>query len=104
MIYEGLSRGTFRRIYEGLSRGTPAMDQKIQTKLSEDADADNTNAFKGAAPDTDDDEELMKPSNAMKLGYDIKLLIKCNIWIAIRHNKKKSREEAEDLLKAIKIF
>jgi len=57
-----------------------------------------------ATPSIDDEEELEKPSNAVKLGYDIKRLINSKIGMAIMQNDLKGREEAELLLKTMEIF
>ena len=60
--------------------------------------------MKTAAPDLNDEEVLEKPSNAIKLGYDLKRLINLKIGMAIMHNDKRSKEDAENLLRTMNIF
>lgn len=60
--------------------------------------------LKTAAPDLNDEEVLEKPSNAIKLGYDLKRLINLKIGMAIMHNDKRSKEDAENLLRTMNIF
>lgn len=55
-----------------------------------------------ASPTTD--ESLRNPSNAIKLGYDIKRLINFKVGMSIMQNNASSREEAENLLKTMDIF
>ncbi|XP_055958464.1 formin-2-like isoform X1 [Patella vulgata] len=50
------------------------------------------------------EDNLEKPSNARKLGFDIKKLINGKIGISIMTNDEPSRKEAEDLLKTMEIF
>ncbi|KAK6191260.1 hypothetical protein SNE40_002994 [Patella caerulea] len=50
------------------------------------------------------EDNLEKPSNACKLGFDIKKLINGKIGISIMTNDEPSRKEAEDLLKTMEIF
>ncbi|XP_069109552.1 uncharacterized protein [Argopecten irradians] len=57
-----------------------------------------------ADPSKEDAEDLAKPSNAVKLGYDLKRLINCKIGLSIMGNDQKSRQDAEDLLKTMQIF
>ncbi|XP_055958224.1 protein IWS1 homolog, partial [Patella vulgata] len=57
-----------------------------------------------AAPDMDDEEDLKKPSNAVKLGFDIKRLLNGKIGLSIIREDKASRAHAEDLLKTMEVY
>jgi len=60
-----------------------------------------------AASDMDDENDLAKPSNAIKLGFDLKRMLNCKIGLAIMENSGKGdahRKQAEDLMKLIEIF
>ena len=57
-----------------------------------------------AGIDTSDPENLENPSNAVKLGYDIKRLANIKIGLSIIKHDKKSKEEAEDFLRTMNVF
>jgi hypothetical protein len=52
----------------------------------------------------DDEEDLLKPSNAVKIGFDLKRLANGKIGHALTNKNKAEREEAEDFLKMMQIF
>ena len=57
-----------------------------------------------AAGDMDDLTDLKHPSNARKLGFDIKRLLSLNIGLCIEQGNKIDQTEAEDTLKLMGIF
>jgi len=57
-----------------------------------------------AGVDLEDAENLEKPSNAVKLGHDIKRLANIKIGLAIIKEEKKEKEEAEDFLRTMNVF
>ncbi|XP_021353744.1 uncharacterized protein LOC110450516 [Mizuhopecten yessoensis] len=57
-----------------------------------------------ASQSVDNEEDIQKPSNAIKLGYDIKRLLNGKIGLAIKSGDKASRQDAEDLLKAMSVY
>lgn len=58
------------------------------------------------ASQMDDEEDLLKPSNAIKLGFDLKRLVDGKIGNALRLSNKnrQEQEEAEDFLKMMNIY
>ena len=57
-----------------------------------------------SASNIDDEEDLLKPSNALKLGFDLKRLADGKIGHALTTGNKAEREEAEDFLKMMQIY
>lgn len=57
-----------------------------------------------AGASKNDEENLEKPSNAIKLGHDIKKLINIKIGLAILKKDDQSKEEGRDLLQVMQIF
>ena len=57
-----------------------------------------------AAPNMDDVDDLAKPSNAIKLGFDVKRMINAKLGLAIQNDAPEARKEAEDLLKLMELF
>ncbi|XP_033731339.1 uncharacterized protein LOC117320961 isoform X2 [Pecten maximus] len=56
-------------------------------------------ALQCSKQDADDDEDLASPSNAIKLGYDIKSLASSKLGNALINGDNKKKEEAENFLK-----
>ena len=57
-----------------------------------------------AAPDMDNEEELECPSNAIKLGFDIKRMANIKIGLAIQNGQTKDKQDAKDILKLMGVF
>lgn len=57
-----------------------------------------------AGSGSEDEEYLKNPSNAVKLGYDIKRLLNIKIGLAILRKEKAVREESEDFLRTMNVF
>ena len=58
-----------------------------------------------AAPVEDDDDDILgSPSNAIKLGYDIKRLINGKIGLSIMSKDPNSQADAENLIKLMNIY
>ena len=57
-----------------------------------------------AAINMDDEEDLLKPSNAKKLGFDVKRSVNIKIGLSIIEKNAEARQEAEDLQRVIGIF
>ena len=57
-----------------------------------------------ASPFLDDEEQLKSPSNAIKLGYDIKRLLNGKIGLAIMASDTSSQEDATKVLKLMEIY
>jgi len=57
-----------------------------------------------ASPFLDDEEQLKSPSNAIKLGYDIKRLLNGKIGLAIMASDTSSQEDATRVLKLMEIY
>jgi hypothetical protein len=57
-----------------------------------------------AVPGLDDERLLEKPSNAIKLGFDIKHMVNIKVGLAIQENDKLARKEGQDLLAVMDIF
>jgi hypothetical protein len=55
-------------------------------------------AIATATKDVDDMEDLKSPSNAIKLGYELKRLINIKLGLAIRERDKEIKEECRDLM------
>lgn len=51
----------------------------------------------------DDEEDLQKPSNALKLGIDLKRMINIKI-VSIMNKDQQSQLEGENLLKVMDVF
>ena len=52
----------------------------------------------------DCNEDLRRPSNAVKLEYDIKRMISIKIGFSLMEKNTNSQQEAEDFLKTMKVF
>jgi hypothetical protein len=59
-------------------------------------------AFECANQDVDDMEELASPSNAIKIGYELKRIVGIKIGTAIRERNKDLKEECLDFLELMK--
>ncbi len=57
-----------------------------------------------AACTMDDESELEKPSNALKIGFDLKRLINIKIALAIQQKEEEARKSAEDLRTIMDVF
>lgn len=60
-------------------------------------------ALKCSNQDSIDEEDLSSPSNAIKLGYDIKSLASSKLASAIIHADEKRQKEAENFLQLMKM-
>ncbi|KAH3754703.1 hypothetical protein DPMN_189384 [Dreissena polymorpha] len=56
------------------------------------------------SPKLDKEENLSAPSNALKLGHDLKRMCNGKIGLAIIHDDKKSREQAADVLQLMQVY
>ena len=52
----------------------------------------------------DDLTDLQSPSNAIKLGFELKRMLHIKIGVAIEKGTRKDRDAAEDLLKLMEMF
>lgn len=57
-----------------------------------------------SASNMDDEEDLLKPSNALKLGFDLKRLADGKIGHSLITGNRAEREEAKDFLKMMQIY
>ena len=51
----------------------------------------------------DDEEELVAPSTAIRIGYDIKWMLNIKLALAIRHEDQLAEKEATDLRRLMSI-
>ena len=57
-----------------------------------------------AAADMDDEDDLLYPSNARKLGFDIKRLCNLKIGLCIQGKDQQGQNDSENLMKLMNIF
>ena len=57
-----------------------------------------------AAGDMDDEDQLRHPSNARKLGFDIKRLLNLKIGLSIEKRDQRGKSDAEDVVQLMNVF
>lgn len=86
-------------------QGNPDSSSTMSTYLApENFNSIVKAALLTASSTMDDDEDLGTPSNALKLGFDLKRLISIKLGLAVMRKNVEERKDAEELLCLMNVF